>query len=112
VETGRSDIATSLRKARGSGKRDHPQDFRKGLAMRGEGRRTKTVAKKFQTMKSKFILCVALVLGGLFCSRAAAQNVSETNKWHRFPTFPPIANANPSIIHQMSVCIPMPIANA
>jgi hypothetical protein len=57
-------------------------------------------------MKLKLILCLALVLSGLFGSRVAAQNVSETNKWHGFPTFPPITNANPSITHQISVRVP------
>jgi hypothetical protein len=59
-----------------------------------------------QIMKPKLILCLALVLSGFFCFRAAPQNISKTNKWLDFPMLPPITNANFSITHQISVRVP------
>src|SRR5476649_2186615 len=58
-------------------------------------------------MKLKLILGLALVLsGGLLCCRSGVQNLPKTNKIPDFPYFPPITNADPTILHQISVRVP------
>jgi hypothetical protein len=57
-------------------------------------------------MKPKLLLCLALVLSGLFCFIVVAQDVTTTNKWIGFPSFPPLTNINPSVTHPVSVRVP------
>jgi hypothetical protein len=58
-------------------------------------------------MKSKIILCLALVLSGvLFGYFAIAQNSAKSDQWHGFPILPPITNANPSIRCPISIRVP------
>ena len=58
-------------------------------------------------MKSKIILCFALVLsGGLFGCSAAAQSSAESEPFRGFPILPPITNANPSIRVPLLVHVP------
>jgi hypothetical protein len=58
-------------------------------------------------MKPKLLLCLALVLsGGWFDHFAAAQSAARSNEWHGFPLLPPIAGADPSIRHPVSVHVP------
>jgi hypothetical protein len=58
-------------------------------------------------MNPKLLLCLALVLsGGLLCCRIEAQNFLKTNEWPGFPTFSPITNADPTILHQISIRVP------
>jgi hypothetical protein len=57
-------------------------------------------------MKNKLLLCLALVLSGLFCFTVVAQDVTTTTKWIGFPSFPPLTNINPSVTHPVSVRVP------
>jgi hypothetical protein len=58
-------------------------------------------------MKSKLVLCLALVLnGGWFAHFAAAQNSAKSNLWRGFPILPPVTNANPSIRCPISIRVP------
>ena len=58
-------------------------------------------------MKSKLLLCLALVLsGGLFGCSAVADNPTNSNQWRGFEILPPITNANPSIRVPLLVHVP------
>jgi hypothetical protein len=58
-------------------------------------------------MKPKLILCLALVLsGGLFWYSATAQSPAKHDQWHGFPVLPAITNADPTIIHPISIRVP------
>ena len=60
-----------------------------------------------ETMNSKLILCLALVLtGGLFDHFASAQSPANSNEWPGFTILPPITNANPSIRVPLLVHVP------
>ena len=58
-------------------------------------------------MKSKIILCLALVLsGGLFGCSTTVQSSAKSEQWHGFPILPPITNTNPSIRLPLLVHVP------
>ena len=60
-----------------------------------------------QSMNSKPILCLALVLsGGLFSCCTTAQSSAESEPFRGFPILPPIRNADPSIRLPLLVHVP------
>jgi hypothetical protein len=59
-------------------------------------------------VQSKIILCLALVLSGIWlgCSVVAQDTPEPTSQWHGLSMLPPITDANFSITHPISVRVP------
>jgi hypothetical protein len=54
-------------------------------------------------MNPKLLLCLALVLSGY---AVAAQDSAKSEQWPGFPILPPITNADPTIVHPISIRVP------